>query len=79
MNAARGRLLPGEVVSFFAADPQVVTQRYLPERRYRAHSPYPLQSAAMFAAYTFALTIAPAALAGVAARATITKTTTIKG
>jgi len=33
----------------------------------------------MFAAHTFALNIAPAATAGVAARATITKTTTIKG
>ena len=33
----------------------------------------------MFAAHTFALNIAPATAAGVAARATITKTTTIKG
>lgn len=41
--------------------------------------PHPLQYPLMFAAHTFALNIAPAATAGVAARATITKTTTIKG
>ena len=38
-----------------------------------------LQCSTMFAARPFALNTAPAILAGLAARATITKTTTIKG
>ncbi|HNQ09789.1 MAG TPA: hypothetical protein PKM45_05150, partial [Giesbergeria sp.] len=38
-----------------------------------------LQYSTMFAAHPFALKNAPAASAGLAARATITKTTTIKG
>ncbi len=41
--------------------------------------PHPLQYAPMFAARPFAQNTASAALAGVAARAITTKTTTIKG
>ena len=71
--------LPNVIGFFLPSIPPIAPQRCLLEQRHRAQSPHPLQSSPMFAAHTFALNIAPAATAGVAARATITKTTTIKG
>lgn len=50
---------------------------WLPRQRRMAS--HPLQFQPMFAACLFTLNPTPAALAGVAVRATITKTTTIKG
>ena len=66
---------------FLDGQPGVACGRWPPSRICKpGESVHPLQSRSMFAALPFALNIAPAAQAGVAARAITTKTTTtIKG